>query len=235
MLSLLILPESLCVDDSLYAVRESLTQQKKSKMSTAIPMSGESLGVPFGFIRCDSQPSQSHETPTTQAASPAEKKSSAPAAQQVPMLNNRVAVVREQQGISQRTMARRLGIDLRAYQALEAPGNDLQLSQLVALQAALEVPLIDLLEDSQSLSRPVAERAKMIKVMKTAVALRETPTNVRIERMVQTLCTQLIEIMPELAEVSGWPQFGSRRGKAALGKALSQPISTADLGLPERP
>lgn len=151
------------------------------------------------------------------------------------MLNNRIAIVREQQGISQRTMARRLGIDLRAYQALEAPSNDLQLSQLVALQAALDVPLVDLLEDSQALSRPVAERAKMIKVMKTAVALRETPTNVRIERMVQTLCTQLIDIMPELAEVSGWPQFGSRRGKAALGKALSQPISTADLGLSDRP
>ncbi len=150
-----------------------------------------------------------------------------------PVAKNRVALVREQQGISQRTMARRLGIDLKAYQALEAPDADLLLSQLAAMQAALEVPLVDLLEDSEMLSRPVAERAKMIKVMKTAAAMRETPSSARVERMVHTLCAQLVDVMPELAEVSGWPQYGSRRGQSALGKALSQQISIADLGLPE--
>ncbi len=148
-------------------------------------------------------------------------------------VQNRIAQVRAQQGISQRTMARRLRIDLKSYQALERPETDLRLSQLVALQAAMEVPLVDLLEDTQTLSRPVAERAKMIKVMKTAAALRETPSNVRVERMVQSLCEQLIELMPELAEVSSWPQYGSRRGSSAVGRALAQQISIADLRLPE--
>lgn len=150
-----------------------------------------------------------------------------------PVTRNRVALVREQQGVSQRTLARRLGIDLKSYQALEAPEADLLLSQLAAVQAALDVPLVDLLEDSQALSRPVAERAKMIKVMKTAAAMRESPSSARVERMVHTLCEQLIDVMPELAEVSGWPQYGSRRGQSAVGKALSQPISIADLGWPE--
>ncbi len=202
-------------------------------MSTALPISGEPHAVPFGFM-CSAAPSKAMEAenvPITELPNSSMCINTSAAAS--PESRNRVALVREQQGISQRTMARRLGIDLKTYQALEAPGADLRLSQLAALQVALEVPLVDLLEDTQALSRPVAERAKMIKVMKTAAAMRETHSNARIERMVLTLCAQLIDVMPELAEVSGWPQYGSRRGQSALGKALSQPISTADLGFPE--
>jgi transcriptional regulator with XRE-family HTH domain len=146
---------------------------------------------------------------------------------------HRVAKIREQQGVTQRTLARRLGIDVKTLQSLERPESDLSLSQLLAFQSALEVPLIDLLEDHSELSRPIAERAKMVKVMKTAAALREVKANPRVARMAQMLCEQLVEVMPELAEVSGWPQFGSRRGPSALGKALSQPIDTSDLRIPD--
>ena len=146
---------------------------------------------------------------------------------------HRVAEVRQQQGVSQRTLARRLGIDVKALQALEQPECDLTLSQLLAFQAALDVPLVDLIEECPTLSRPIAERAKMVKVMKTAVAMRQLKVNRRMERMAEMLCEQLVEVMPELAEVSGWPQFGSRRGVSALGKALSQPIDTSNLGLYE--
>jgi transcriptional regulator with XRE-family HTH domain len=144
---------------------------------------------------------------------------------------HRVAEIREQQGVSERTIARRLGIDVKRYRQLEKPDRDLQLSELLALQAALDVPLIDLLEDRQELSRPVEERAKMIKVMKTAVALRETKSNSRVSRMAQMLCDQLVDLMPELAEVNGWPQFGARRGPATIGRALSQPIDTSNLDM----
>jgi transcriptional regulator with XRE-family HTH domain len=146
---------------------------------------------------------------------------------------HRVAEIREQQGVSQRTLARRLGTDVKTLQALERPESDLSLSQMLAFQSALEVPLIDLLEDHSELSRPIAERAKMVKVMKTAAALREVKSNPRVARMAQMLCEQLVDVMPELAEVSGWPQFGSRRGPSALGKALSQPIDTSDLRIPD--
>lgn len=202
-------------------------------MSTALPLSGESHTVPFEFM-CSSTPPKAMEPESaSNSTHPHSSKCVVTSASACPVAKNRVALVREQQGISQRTMARRLGIDLKAYQALEAPDADLLLSQLAAMQAALEVPLVDLLEDSEMLSRPVAERAKMIKVMKTAAAMRETPSSARVERMVHTLCAQLVDVMPELAEVSGWPQYGSRRGQSALGKALSQQISIADLGLPE--
>lgn len=146
---------------------------------------------------------------------------------------HRVQEVRAQQGISIRSMSRRLGIDAKTYRALEDPSNDLRLSDLSKIQQAMDVPMSDLLVDRDSLSRPVEERAKMVKAMKTAVALRDVKSSPRIERMARMLCEQLIELMPELKEVSGWPKFGARRGESALGKALCQPIDMSHLRAPE--
>jgi hypothetical protein len=120
-------------------------------------------------------------------------------------------------------------MDVKRYRELEDPQSDLSLTQLIAIQTALEVPICDLLEDRQGLSRPVEERAKMLKIMKTAVALKEAKINARADRMAQMLCEQLVDLMPELAEVSGWPQFGARRGASAVGKALQQPIDTSNI------
>lgn len=234
--------------------------RENANMSTALPFLSELRGVEYGFVGCNpgetsaevapnsdpqaavSQPAAARATITTADTSAAavvkvqcEETAAPSASAEWPsvQIHNRIAQVREQQGISQRTMARRMRIDLKSYQILERTETDLRHSQLIALQAALEVPMVDLLEDTQTLSRPVAERAKMIKVMKTAAALRETPSNARVERMVETLCEQLVDVMPELAEVSSWPQYGSRRGSSAIGKALAQQICVADLGLPE--
>ena len=146
---------------------------------------------------------------------------------------HRTRDVRIQQGLSVRTMARRLGIDLRSYRRLEDPGYDLTLSQLQAIQRALDVPIQDLLFDQHTLSRPVEERAKLVRVMKTAVALRESGAPTRVQRMCTMLCEQLVDLMPELATVGGWPQFGARRGQSALGKVLSQPIDMRQMGLSE--
>ena len=142
---------------------------------------------------------------------------------------NRVQLVREQQGVSARTIARRLGIDLRSYRRLEDPLTNLTLQELFALQNALEVPIADLIVERTTLARPVEERAKMIKIMKTAVAMREADLGSRSKRMAEMLCDQLIDLMPELEDVSGWPQFGARRGISAVGKALQQPIDMSNL------
>ena len=146
---------------------------------------------------------------------------------------HRIREVREQQGVSIRSMARRMGIDVRTYKQIENPYRDLTISELSAVQKALDVPLADLLVDRQGLASPVQERAKLVKAMKTAVAIKEVQASPRIDRMAEMLCEQLRDIMPELEEVSGWPQFGARRGQSALGKALRQPIDTSSLGLNE--
>ena len=149
--------------------------------------------------------------------------------EELPMKFHRAREVRLQQGVSVRSMARRLNLDARSYKRLEDPSTDLSLSELMMIQKALDVPLVDLLVDRNSLSRPVEERAKLVKTMKTAVALRETKSTPRVERMARMLCEQLVDLMPELQEVSGWPKFGARRGENALGKALCQPIDMSQI------
>ncbi len=129
-----------------------------------------------------------------------------------PRIYQRVAEARKQQGFSLRTISRRTGIDIRTLRSHELPSTDLKLSELHAWQLALEIPMVDLIEDqSQPLSRPVKERATLVRIMKTAVAIKEAGGTPRIQRLADMLCEQLIELMPELTDISGWPQHGSRR------------------------
>ena len=87
---------------------------------------------------------------------------------------HRVAEVRRQQGVSLRTVARHLKKDLATIRNQEKETTDLRLTELSEWQRVLDVPLVDLLVDSGSpLSRPVMERARLVRVMKTAASIAE--------------------------------------------------------------
>jgi hypothetical protein len=58
--------------------------------------------------------------------------------------------------------------------------------------------------------------------MKTAAAIRELAESDRIERLAQTLVEQLVEIMPELAEVSPWHAVGQRRTLDEYGRTAER-------------
>jgi transcriptional regulator with XRE-family HTH domain len=140
-----------------------------------------------------------------------------------------IAIARKQQGISLRTVSRRTGVDIRTLRAQEDPMADLRLSDLHAWQTALEVPLVDLIEDHQEpLSRPVKERACMVRIMKTAVALKELGGSARGQRLANMLVEQLLELMPELEQIGGWPQHGGRRS-SSLSRILEQQVDTRTL------
>jgi len=49
--------------------------------------------------------------------------------------------------------------------------------------------------------------------------------------MVMMLREQLLELMPELKEVSAWPNYGQRRAPNQVGKIGESPIITSQLGL----
>ena len=71
---------------------------------------------------------------------------------------HRLAAVRRQQGVSLRKMARCLGADISSVLRQEQEASDLPLSVLYQWQKALEVPVADLLVDSDApLSPPVME------------------------------------------------------------------------------
>ena len=133
---------------------------------------------------------------------------------------HRLRSVRRSEGISRRAMARRLGIDVRSVIEQEEETADLPLSMLYRWQAALGVPLQELLVDTGSeLSPPVLWRSRMLRLMKTALSVVEQAKQVRVQRMGQNLVEQILEIMPELAGVGAWPSIGQRRSLKELGQA----------------
>lgn len=139
---------------------------------------------------------------------------------------HRIAEVRRQQGVSVRSITRKLGLTAEEVRRQEDPYYNLTLSQLVAWQQALEVPLASLLVDSDApLSSPVLTRARMLRVMKTAQAIRETTKDKGVERMSLMLVEQLLEIMPELKGVSAWHTVGQRRTQDEVGRIAERPVS----------
>lgn len=135
----------------------------------------------------------------------------------------RLAIVRRLQGLSRRTVARRLNMDLEQVRRQEAADADLPLSVLYAWQKALEVPVAELLvEPGDGLSPPVLERARLVRLMKTVLAIRQQARQKSIQRMAETMLNQLVEIMPELAHVGPWHAVGRRRRLNELGVAAER-------------
>ncbi len=139
---------------------------------------------------------------------------------------HRVKLVRRRQGVSLRSAARQLGTDVRQTRLLEDESTDLRLSDLYRWQQALDVPIGELLVESESpLSRPVMERARMIRLMKTTMAIYERCESQSIRRMAETMVEQLVEIMPELASVSPWHAVGQRRSLEDFGRVVERRVS----------
>jgi transcriptional regulator with XRE-family HTH domain len=148
----------------------------------------------------------------------------------VPRNLQRVAEAREQQGFSLRTISRRTGIDLKTLRTHEVPTTDLKLSELHAWQLALEVPLADLIvDDLQPLSSPVRDRASLVRIMKTVVAIKEAGGSPRIQRLADMLFEQMVSLMPELKEIGAWPQHGGRRSSGSS-RIIEQQVNTNSLG-----
>lgn len=149
---------------------------------------------------------------------------------------HRIADVRRQQGVTLRNVARRLGVSLPLVRRQEQPDSDLRLSDLLRWQQVLEVPVAELLVEGEGqLSGPVLERSRMVKLMKTAAAIRERSREPAIVRMVEMLVDQVLEIMPELADVTPWHSVGQRRTGEELGRAARTVVSEELLRQSNRP
>ena len=132
---------------------------------------------------------------------------------------------RRRQGLSVRCVAQRLNMTVGEVRAQEDESTDLLLSELYRWQAVLEVPIEELLHEPQdALSPRVMTRARMLRVMKTARALRSHARSESEHRLAKLLISQLIEIMPELREVAAWPAVGHRRTADELGRIAEHPI-----------
>ncbi len=132
---------------------------------------------------------------------------------------------RRRQGLSVRCVAQRLGKSVGEIRAQEEDEADLLVSELYRWQAVLEVPLEELLEEpNDTLSTRVLTRARMLRVMKTARALRAQARSEAEHRLSKLLIAQLVEIMPELREVAAWPTVGHRRTTDELGRIAERTV-----------
>ena len=139
---------------------------------------------------------------------------------------HRLRTVRRQEGVSLRTVARRMGRDMRSVREEEDESHDLRISEIYEWQRALDVPLVDLLVDPGTpLSRPVFERAQLLRLMKTAAAIASQSGNEEIQRLARTMVNQLIDIMPELQGVTPWHRFGKRRSHNDYGRTAERCVS----------
>ena len=143
----------------------------------------------------------------------------------VPIVGNRPAALqslgsaRRRQGLSVRCIAQRLGRTIAEVRQQEDECADLLLSELYRWQAALDVPLQELLnEPSDELSPRIQMRAQLLKIMKTVKSLSREAKSDEMQRSVQLLTEQLLEIMPELKDVAPWPAIGQRRSANEVGR-----------------
>jgi len=139
---------------------------------------------------------------------------------------HRLGIVRRLQEISRRTLARHLNTDVAGVKRQEQPACDILLSTLYRWQQMLEVPIAELLVESDSaLAAPVLKRAQLVRMMKTVLAICEAAAEEPIRQMAQTLAAQLTEVMPELAMVNPWHSVGKRRRRDEYGTAADRRLS----------
>jgi transcriptional regulator with XRE-family HTH domain len=139
---------------------------------------------------------------------------------------HRLGIVRRLQGISRRTVARRLNVDVTKVKWQERATSDLSLSSLYEWQQVLEVPITELLvEADEQLATPVLKRAQLVRMMKTALGILESTSEEATKRMAQTLIAQMTQVMPELQNVSPWHSVGKRRRQDEFGVAAERRLS----------
>lgn len=138
---------------------------------------------------------------------------------------HRIAEVRQQQGVTLRNVARRLGIEMAVIRRQEQGDSDLRISELQQWQQVLDVPIADLLEEGEGqLSGPVLARSRMVKLMKTAAAIREQIGDGQASRLIGQMIEQILEIMPELADVTPWHTVGQRRTLDEVGRTACETV-----------
>ena len=141
---------------------------------------------------------------------------------------HRVRSVREREQIPLRRVSRWTKLKVSALKALEDESQDLRVSTLYTWARLLDVPVSELLREPEgTLSEPIRQRACLLRIAKTAYSLLEKSQDSASRRLAQNLVDQLTELMPELANVSPWPEEGSRRAPRSAPRIFSRVLPAA--------
>lgn len=146
---------------------------------------------------------------------------------------HRIATILEQEGVSMRTMGDRLGKTEMTARKESHQEYDMTLSELYQWQKALSVPISELLVESESaFSPPVKLRTRLLKMMRTVRSIQENSSEDPVQTMAKRLTEQLLELMPELKEVTAWPAVGQIRKSHEIGAVACNTFSDRILNFP---
>ncbi len=139
---------------------------------------------------------------------------------------HRISRVMESECVGVRTAAQRMNRSMSQVRAESEPSCDLRLSDLYRWQAALKVPVGELLnEPLTDLSPAVAWRGRMLKVMRTARSIQALTDQEVVHSLAMILVQSLEALMPELNQVPAWPLQGQRRTSDELGAVVDRRLS----------
>ena len=99
---------------------------------------------------------------------------------------HRLSEARQKEHVSRISVARHLGITVQDVRQQECETTDLPLSVLHKWAKVLGLPVAELVQEPDDLlSMPLSNRARLVRVMKTAMAILERPGNLRTKRLAQ--------------------------------------------------
>ncbi len=147
---------------------------------------------------------------------------------------HRIKQVRIAEDVSLRSVARRMNQETSILRDQEQEDTDLTLTELYRWQAALNVPVQELLiEPERALSEPIRTRASLIRMATTAKAVLKTSTTRVTRCLAQDLLHQLIDMMPELKSLlpelnyrRSWRELKTRGTSPSLGRTAERIIDT---------
>ncbi|HUS38249.1 MAG: helix-turn-helix transcriptional regulator [Pirellulales bacterium] len=115
---------------------------------------------------------------------------------------HRIGVARQQQGISLRTVARRMQKTVAEVRDQELSSTDLNLSTVYNWCEALNLPVEELLvEPSEGFSTPILKRTQLINLMKMALTIGQAAKDDAIRRLAEAMVDQMVDLMPELGQI----------------------------------
>ena len=145
---------------------------------------------------------------------------------------HRIRTVRQREGVSLKTIARRSGLGTRVLRAQEDETNDIRLSELYAWQRALRIPVKELVFDAdEAIEERLRQRACLIRVTKTAKSILREAKCDAVKNLAQTLLDQIYEVMPEAESVGAWNEVGQRRSPQDIPRVVERTVLTGQLGL----
>ena len=141
---------------------------------------------------------------------------------------HRLALKRNEQGVSLSTIAKKLGVEIVEARRQEQATTDLLISQLYRWRDALETSVADLLFELNEIpTNPIKCRSQLVKMMKSVRTIMETTKEDGTRVLAEMLAEQFIDLMPELEHINAWPTIGQAREPRALGQAALRHFDAA--------